>query len=121
MAVREEKDATLQERMIKEINVGVYCIRSLELFSALKAIKLNLKKKEFYLTDIIELFVKKNLKVAIVETKDPVQGLGINSKNELAEAEGVIRNRILKRSSFSNLKSLVIVAFLNSLISCWLT
>ncbi len=96
VAIREEKDSTLQERMIKEINVGVYCIRSLELFSALKAINLNFKKKEFYLTDIVEIFAKKNLKVAIVETKDSVEGLGINSKNELAEAEEVIRGRILK-------------------------
>ncbi len=45
-AIREDNDASGYERDIAEINVGVYCCRSKELFKALKAIKINKKKKE---------------------------------------------------------------------------
>ena len=97
IAIREEKDADKKECEINEINVGVYCFKSEDLFNFLRKIDLNVKKKEFYLTDIIELFSKKNLNIATVETKDSIEGLGVNSKNELAQAEEVIRSRILKK------------------------
>ena len=52
----------------------------------MKSIKLNQKKKEFYLTDLIEFFVKNEQKVDTLETEDPDECLGINSKNDLAKA-----------------------------------
>ena len=51
LAIREEKDASDFERNIAEINVGVYCFNSQELFKAIKAVKANKKKKEFYTDD----------------------------------------------------------------------
>ncbi len=96
VAIREDKDAVGFERDIAEINVGVYCCRSKDLFQALKGIKVNKKKKEFYLTDIIEYFYEKGLKVGAVETEDPLEGLGVNTREDLAEAEAVLRKRVLK-------------------------
>ncbi|MCK5178382.1 MAG: bifunctional UDP-N-acetylglucosamine diphosphorylase/glucosamine-1-phosphate N-acetyltransferase GlmU, partial [Candidatus Omnitrophica bacterium] len=96
VAIREDKDAVGFERDIAEINVGVYCCESKELFNALKEIKMNKKKKEFYLTDIIEFFFEKGLKVATVETEDPFEGLGINTREDLAMAETILRQKILK-------------------------
>ncbi|VAX36873.1 N-acetylglucosamine-1-phosphate uridyltransferase / Glucosamine-1-phosphate N-acetyltransferase [hydrothermal vent metagenome] len=96
VVIREEKDADASEKKIKEINAGVYCFRSQDLFSVLKAIKLNKKKKEFYLTDIVELFVNKGLKAKTVETQDVSSCLGVNTKEDLAVAETVMRERILK-------------------------
>jgi bifunctional UDP-N-acetylglucosamine pyrophosphorylase/glucosamine-1-phosphate N-acetyltransferase len=95
VAIREDKDAVGFERNISEINVGVYCFRSKELFAELKEIKLNSLKKEFYLTDIIEIFHDKKLKIETVETDDPREGLGVNTRLDLAYAEKIIRERIL--------------------------
>jgi bifunctional UDP-N-acetylglucosamine pyrophosphorylase / glucosamine-1-phosphate N-acetyltransferase len=96
VAIREERDAVGYERDIAEINVGVYCFRSQELFNVLKEIRINKKKKEFYLTDIIELFSEKGLKVDTIETEDPSEGLGVNTREDLAIAESILRRRILK-------------------------
>lgn len=97
VAIREDKDAVGYERTIAEINVGVYCCQNKELFKALNAVKLNKKKKEFYLTDIIEYFFENGLKVETVETEDPAEGLGINTRADLAVAESILRRRILRR------------------------
>lgn len=95
-AVREDKDAAGAERDIAEINVGVYCCRSRELFQALKEVQLNKKKKEFYLTDIIGLFSQKGLAVETVETENPLEGSGVNTREDLAGAEAVLRRRVLR-------------------------
>ena len=96
VAIREDKDAFDHERNIVEINVGVYCVQSRALFGALKRIRLNEKKKEFYLTDIIGLFHQDGSRIETVTTEDPVEGLGVNTKEDLAVAERVIREKILK-------------------------
>ena len=96
IAIREDKDAVGFERDIIEINVGVYVFKSSELFKALKQIKLNAKKKEYYLTDIVELLTDEKLKIETLETDDHEEGLGVNSKEDLAKAESVIRSRVLK-------------------------
>ncbi len=95
VAIREEKDSTPREKEINEINVGVYCFYSKRLFALLKAIKLNPKKKEFYLTDIIALLVQKKATIETVETKDFQEGLGINTRKDLSFAESVIRKKNL--------------------------
>ncbi|MBI5416324.1 MAG: NTP transferase domain-containing protein, partial [Candidatus Omnitrophica bacterium] len=95
VAIREEKDASENERGIAEINVGVYCVRSRELWKALRGVRLNPEKKEFYLTDIIDLFHQDGSRVETVSTEDPVEGLGVNTKEDLAVAERVIREKIL--------------------------
>ena len=95
-AIREDKDLEGYERDIAEINVGVYCFRSQELFQGLKNIQINPKKKEFYLTNIIELFFEKNLKIDTIETEHPSDGFGVNTREDLAVAEAILRERILK-------------------------
>jgi bifunctional UDP-N-acetylglucosamine pyrophosphorylase/glucosamine-1-phosphate N-acetyltransferase len=95
LAIREQKDVTDQEEMINEINVGVYCFESKNLFEALKKVRLNPKKKEFYLTDIIELFLQQGHKVDTLVSKDPLVAFGVNNRADLAQAEAIIRRRIL--------------------------
>ncbi len=96
IAIREEKDASESERDINEINVGVYCVQSQALWKALRGVRLNPGKKEFYLTDIVAAFHENGLKVETVRTADPTEGLGVNTKGELAVAEGIIRKRIIE-------------------------
>jgi bifunctional UDP-N-acetylglucosamine pyrophosphorylase/glucosamine-1-phosphate N-acetyltransferase len=95
-AIREEKDATYDEKQIREINAGVYCFKSRELFTTLSAIKLNRKKKEFYLTDVIERLLEKGLKVETRTTEDFTEGVGINDRTDLAFVEWVMRQRVLE-------------------------
>ena len=95
VAIREDKDAVGLERDIAEINAGVYCFRSQDLFETLKLVKENKLKKEFYLTDVVELLTEKGLKVQTVLTENFTETLGVNSRSDLAQSEAVIRRRIL--------------------------
>lgn len=97
IAIREEKDASPLEKEISEINVGVYCFEAKILFEFLKAVKLNRKKKEFYLTDVIDLLAQKNAKIETIKTADKREGLGVNTREDLSLAESLIRTKILRR------------------------
>ena len=61
-AIIEEKDASIEEKQIKEINSGIYCFDIEELVSALKHIKPNNAQGEYYLTDVIKIMNDKGLK-----------------------------------------------------------
>lgn len=93
----EEKETSLYDKVIEEINVGAYCFKSQYLFSALREINNNNKKGEYYLTDIISVFRRKNLKIESVGTESEEEAFGINSKGELAKAEKILRDRALKK------------------------
>ncbi len=95
-AILEEKDTQEKERQIQEINVGVYCFRSAPLFDLIKEIRLNTKKKEFYLTDIIELMGKNGLRIESVQTRQDWEGWGVNTYEDLASVDTVMRQKILK-------------------------
>ncbi|MBF0479481.1 MAG: NTP transferase domain-containing protein [Candidatus Omnitrophica bacterium] len=96
IAIREHKDATAEEKKINEINVGVYCVKSKELFAALDKVGMNAKKKEFYLTDIIAFFLNQGLKVQTLVTEDPDVGLGVNTREHLAMVGLKMRDKIIK-------------------------
>ncbi len=97
IAIREEKDATLKEKAICEINTGLYCFRAQDLFDGLDKIKLNKKKNEYYLTDIISIFVEEKKSVCVVKLDNPIEGLGINTRKDLAEANRILNKRTLDR------------------------
>ena len=96
-AIREQRDATAGERHIREINTGVYCFKARALFSELRKVKRNRRKKEFYLTDVVALFARSGRKVESVTTADPEEALGINDRTDLAFAEWLLRQRILEK------------------------
>ncbi len=93
-AIREQKDASSAEAKINEINVGVYCFNSQDLFRILKKVKLNSGKKEFYLTDVIELLRTEGHNVRAHRTQDETVAFGINTREDLAQAQVIIRGRI---------------------------
>lgn len=96
IAIREEKDCTAQEREIQEINSGVFCFNSRLLFENLKKIKVNARKGEYYLTDIIALLSGQGLIVEALTTQEPQEGLGVNTREDLSACANVLRQRILK-------------------------
>ncbi|MGA2090041.1 MAG: bifunctional UDP-N-acetylglucosamine diphosphorylase/glucosamine-1-phosphate N-acetyltransferase GlmU [Endomicrobiales bacterium] len=96
-AIIEEKDATAEQRKIHEINSGIYCFSSPDVWSALKKITPNNVKKEYYLTDVIEIFNHGGRTVGACSIGVPLEILGVNTRVELALAERYIRSSIVRQ------------------------
>lgn len=94
--VVEEKDATLEEQAIREINTGTYCFNVSKLREALQKITPQNAQGEYYLTEVFDIFMTQGERIATYCTEDVNEALGINSRVQLAEAEHVLRERILK-------------------------
>lgn len=92
----EEQDADVFQRAIEEINVGIYIFKAKELFEAIVEIKPQNKKKEYYLTDIVEILHKRNLFIDSIETQDHNEIMGVNSRLSLAQAYEILRFRIME-------------------------
>ena len=93
----EEKDATAAEKSLEEINTGIYCVEYPMAFELLHSLSTNNAQGEYYLTDILTKCQEKGQKVAGVLTDDFTMVMGINSRKQLAAAEGIMRLRILDR------------------------
>ncbi|MCX5706542.1 MAG: NTP transferase domain-containing protein [Candidatus Omnitrophica bacterium] len=93
-AIVEEKDADDFDRDIKEINTGIICFNKDSLEGALKQVRSNNRKKEYYLTDVIKILYKKGRLISAVKIEDINEALGINSQSDLAKANGIMQLRI---------------------------
>jgi bifunctional UDP-N-acetylglucosamine pyrophosphorylase/glucosamine-1-phosphate N-acetyltransferase len=93
----EDRDANAEERAIREINVGTYVVDGEFLFSALEKLDPSNAQGEYYLTDIVHLAVAQGRHVAAVLLDNPEEGLGVNTRRQLAEAEQVVRRQIRDR------------------------
>lgn len=89
LKIVEFKDASPEERLIKEINSGIYIYDTALLIEALKQLKPANAQKEYYLTDCIEILRNLGHKVAAFCTNDPKEVAGVNTVTELAELEKV--------------------------------
>lgn len=96
-AIVEEKDADQAEAAVKEINSGVNCIDSQLLAEFLQNMSNDNEQGEYYLTDIIEYAVKRKKKINTYQVEDADEIIGINTRSQQAEAERVIRDRILAK------------------------
>ncbi len=96
LKIVEEKDATPEEKEIKEINTGIYAFDSQKLFSALKEIDNNNAQKEYYLPDVLKVFKSKGYAVVPVFTEDFESVMGVNNRYELSKAEEIMKARIVK-------------------------
>ena len=83
----EHKDASEEEKKIKEINTAIYCFDAQSMFSALNKIDNNNSQNEYYLTDTLEILNKENKVVTSVILEDMVEASGVNSKEQLANLE----------------------------------
>ncbi len=90
----EEKDASPEERQIREINTGTYCFQVGLLREALATITPKNAQGEYYLTDVFSIMLGHGNGVAVYCMPDAGEALGINSRGQLAEAEGIFRQRI---------------------------
>ena len=84
----EHKDASPEERACGLCNSGLMAVRGAELFALLARVGNNNAQGEYYLTDIVNIANDDGRVCAVVVTDDPDEVAGINSRAELAEAEG---------------------------------
>ncbi len=91
----EEKDATPEQKAVKEVNAGIYCLNWDKIKPAFCQLTSNNAQGEYYLTDIIAWGKKNNLNVNayILENSDEIYG--INSRSNLAEATKIMNERKL--------------------------
>jgi UDP-N-acetylglucosamine diphosphorylase/glucosamine-1-phosphate N-acetyltransferase len=87
VGIAEARDATPQQREIREINSGIYCFRASALFGALGRVRTDNRKGEYYLTDVVGLLAKAGHNVQAFELTDFTEVQGINTVSELAQAE----------------------------------
>ena len=92
----EEKDATPEQRLIKELNVGVYVVKGSELFGALDKVGNNNKQGEYYLTDLPKILISEGKRVESYTTYDTNEIVGVNTIEELEFCEKHLaeRNRV---------------------------
>lgn len=96
-AIVEQKDASEEQKAIKEINTGIYCMECPLMFDVLATLTNDNAQGEYYLTDVLEKLNKAGQKVGGVITADSDMVMGINSRKQLSVAEGVMRQRILDK------------------------
>lgn len=86
----EHKDASPEELLVEEINSGIYVFRSDILFNALQQITNNNAQEEYYLTDVFSVCFGKGEKVCAFETANAEEIKGINTVEQLREAESIL-------------------------------
>lgn len=89
----EEADATDEQRMIRTVNSGIYCIDRHFLEEALPRLTSNNAQGEFYLTDIIRIGFASGRKVGAVWVPNANEILGINTSEDLARVEAILSRR----------------------------
>ena len=91
----EQKDGTPEELAVDEVNAGIYCFDLSLLWQMLHNVNNNNAQGEYYLTDIIGMLVNAGKVVSAFAAPDYKETLGVNSRQQLAAAEQVLRSRKL--------------------------
>ena len=94
LAIREETDCDEYELDINETNTGICVFNNKVLFQYLSQMDNNNNRKLYYLSQLVEIFVKKGLRVGSYVAKDMVEVFGINDRIQLSYAAKVMRKRI---------------------------
>lgn len=90
----EARDATAQEKKIKEVNTSHYCFKAEKVIPLLSNLNTNNDQGEYYLTDIIEMLVGKGEKVESLTSDDPNILLGVNNRSHLADIQKIMQSSI---------------------------
>ncbi len=93
----EQKDATTEERQIKEINSGIYCFDATQLINALTMVKPTNQQGEYYLTDVPQILLSQGEKVNVFVHTDAREVSGVNTRAELAEFENLVRRNSIRK------------------------
>ena len=97
LRIVEDKDATADEKKEKEINAGIYCVNSSFLWESLGGLDRENSQGEYYLPGIINLCVSRKRRLLAFTLADPKEVSGVNSREQLGEAEKTVRRAINRR------------------------
>lgn len=97
VGVVEEKDASPEQKEIREVNTGLYVFSPQHLWDALTQVRADNAQNEYYLTDVPGILRSRGHRVEIKLCEDPTETAGINTRVQLAEAAAIMKNRILER------------------------
>jgi len=93
----EHADCTPEQREIREVNPSYYCFRVPDLLDALGQIRPNNAKNEYYITDTLSILMKAAKRVGAITSVPPEDIYSINSRQDLARVNNVMRTRVLER------------------------
>ena len=93
-AIVEHRDASAEQRTVREVNSSIYVFRADRLWPVLDRLLPHNAQGELYLTDSVALLVSDGGRVAVHKGGDPVETEGVNTRAELAEAAAALRDRI---------------------------
>ena len=93
----EQRDATEEERQVKEINSGIYCFDGRDLFKALRKVEPANDQGEYYLTDVPAIILADGGTVSVYLHNEAREVYGINSRAELSEFENLVRRAAIRK------------------------
>ena len=92
-AIVEERDATAEQRSIREINTGIMALPTARLHGWLAKLTDRNAQREYYLTDVVPLVLADGVGVASVKPRAAWEILGVNSKQQLAGLERIYQQQ----------------------------
>ncbi len=96
-SIVEARDASPEELAVREINVGFYVFDAAELRRFLPTLTADNAQGEYYLTELVDRFLRAGDRVAAFLTADVEASMGVNSRVELADVSAIMRRRIVER------------------------
>jgi bifunctional UDP-N-acetylglucosamine pyrophosphorylase / glucosamine-1-phosphate N-acetyltransferase len=97
IAIREEKDASAEERASRLCNAGTIAFSGAEALNLLDAVKPDNAQNEYYLTDIVEIANARGLMARALTTKEK-EVMGVNDRAQLATAEAALQDKLRRRA-----------------------
>ena len=95
-AIVEEVDATPVQLGIREYNISTYCFDAAWMWENLSKLQPS-PKGEYYVTDLVAMAVKQGKKLGAIVLDDPLEGLGVNNRIDLADCEVAMRKRVIRK------------------------
>jgi bifunctional UDP-N-acetylglucosamine pyrophosphorylase/glucosamine-1-phosphate N-acetyltransferase len=92
--IREYKDASEEEKLIKEVNPALFCFNAEWLWSHLEQLGNNNSQKEYYLTDLLGMAFEEGVRISTLSIR-PEEAIGINTPEELKVAEGIVNHKVI--------------------------
>ena len=93
VGVVEEKDATDEQRKIKEINISYYVFNTKDLLDSLGSLRADNAQKEYYITDVPKILLDLGKKILALPVLQDVESLGVNTQDDLATVENALKSR----------------------------
>jgi bifunctional N-acetylglucosamine-1-phosphate-uridyltransferase/glucosamine-1-phosphate-acetyltransferase GlmU-like protein len=94
----EARDCTPAQAAIAEVNTGAYLFHAPQLLSVLGELQADNAQRELYLTDVPALLKQRGARVGLCDTCSPIEMLGVNTPEQLAEVEAILCRSCLKSS-----------------------